>query len=63
LSNHVVIADITQFAYANVSAVSDVGGVIVDNYNSLGEIDRALVSSVATAVGNNVSINVGPIAE
>lgn len=61
LSNHLVIADITQFAYANVSAVSEVGGVVVNNYNSLGEIDRALVSSVATAVGNNVSINVGPV--
>ena len=61
LSNHLVIADITQFAYANVSAVSEVHGVIVNNYNSLGEIDRALVSSVATAVGNNVSINVGPV--
>jgi hypothetical protein len=63
LSNHVVIADITQFAYANVSAVSEVRGVSVDNYRSLGEIDRPLVSSVATAVGNNVSINVGPIGE
>jgi hypothetical protein len=61
LSNHIVIADITQFAYANVSAVSQVAGVIVDNYSNLGSIDRPLVSSVATAVGNNVSINVGPV--
>lgn len=61
LSNHVVIADITQFAYANVSAVSEVKDVTVNNYSKLGELDRPLVSSVATAVGNNVSINVGPV--
>jgi hypothetical protein len=61
LSNHVVIADITQFAYANVSAFSDVFAVQVNNYSNLGSLDRPLVSSVATAVGNNVSINVGPV--
>lgn len=61
LSNHVVIADITQFAYANVSALSSVHGVEVNNYSNLGSIDRPLVNSVATAVGNNVSINVGPV--
>ncbi|MBP6013545.1 MAG: hypothetical protein KBA31_15065 [Alphaproteobacteria bacterium] len=61
LSNHLVIADITQFAYANVSALSDVSGVIVDNYRNLGDIGGPLVNSVATAVGNNVSINVGPV--
>jgi hypothetical protein len=61
LSNHVVIADITQFAYANVSAVSNVHGISVDNYRNLGKLEGPLVSSVATAVGNNVSINVGPV--
>jgi hypothetical protein len=67
LSNHVVIADITQFAYANVSAVSNVCDVSVDNYKNLSPntddltatLGRPLVSSVATAVGNNVSITVG----
>lgn len=63
LSNHVVIADITQFAYANVSAVSNVCDVTLDNYNTLSPdtsaLNRPIVSSVATAVGNNVSITVG----
>jgi hypothetical protein len=73
LSNHIVIADITQFAYANVSAVSNVSGVTVNNYTNLREITSPdgnpatpdpvvpLVSSIATAVGNNVSIQVGPV--
>jgi hypothetical protein len=69
--NHVLIADITQFAYANVSAVSDVCGVEIDNFKNLSPdatnedstlsttLGRPIVSSVATAVGNNVSITVG----
>jgi len=63
LSNHVVIADITQWAYANVKADSDVYNVEVNNYTNLGLLDKPLVSSVATAVGNNVSITVGPLAD
>jgi hypothetical protein len=73
-NNHVLIADITQFAYANVSAVSDVCNVTVENFRNLSPdanntdptlsttLGRPLVSSVATAVGNNVSISVGPVA-
>jgi hypothetical protein len=72
-SNHIVIADITQFAYANVSAVSNVSWVTADNYTNLRQITSPdgvaatpdpvvpLVSSIATAVGNNVSIQVGRI--
>jgi hypothetical protein len=63
LSNHVVIADITQFAYANVSAVSNVCDVTLYDYKNLSPdtsaLGRPIVSSVATAVGNNVSITVG----
>jgi len=61
LSNHVVIADITQFAYANVSAVSNVCDVEISEYTNLAPdvLGRPLVNSVATAVGNNVSITVG----
>jgi len=71
LSNHVVIADITQFAYANVSAVSNVCDVSLNEYSNLSpnvgtdgelvdnKLGRAIVNSVATAVGNNVSITVG----
>ncbi|MBL9097122.1 MAG: hypothetical protein JNK07_09365 [Alphaproteobacteria bacterium] len=73
VSNHIVIADITQFAYANLSAVSTVNGVHLDNYTGLRTITSPddnlasfdppvpVVSSVATAVGNNVSISVGKI--
>ncbi len=67
LSNHVIIADITQFAYANVSAVSNVCDVSLSDYKNLSPntddltatLGRPIVSSVATAVGNNVSITVG----
>ncbi len=65
LSNHVVIADITQFAYANVSAVSNVYDVTLNDYSNLSpDVDtsvlgRPIVNSTATAVGNNVSITVG----
>jgi hypothetical protein len=58
LSNHVVIADYTQFAYANVVAEANTLGVIVNNYDSLGKID-ALVNNAATALGNVVQIQVG----
>lgn len=53
-----VIADLTQFNYADVNALSSVTGVSVDNYANLGVLEGPLVSSVATAVGNNVSITV-----
>jgi hypothetical protein len=70
--NHVLVADITQFAYANVNAVSNVCDVSLHNYQNLSPTDtstdanplgstlgRPIVSSVATAVGNNVNITVG----
>lgn len=53
-----VIADVTQFGYMNSSATSIVGGVDLNSYTNLGMLDRPIVSSVATAVGNNLSINV-----
>lgn len=55
----VLVADVTQFGYMDVSATSIVSNVSLNNYNSLGMLDRPIVSSVATAVGNNLSINVG----
>jgi hypothetical protein len=57
-----LMADITQFAYANVSAYSQVNNVNVYNYTNLGVLGRPLVNSVATAVGNNLNITVGPVA-
>jgi hypothetical protein len=61
ISNHIVQADITQFAYANVSASAEVLGVVVDNYSNLGNLDGPLVNNTATAIGNGVIINVGPV--
>lgn len=52
------MADVIQLSAANITATSDVSGVEVSNYLNLGMLDRPLVSSVATAVGNNKSISV-----
>jgi hypothetical protein len=50
LSNHVIQADITQFAFADVHSYAHVADVHVDNYKNLG--DKVLVNNVATAIGN-----------
>lgn len=57
------LADLTQFNYANISASSSVTGVDVNNYANMDVLDGPLVNSVATAVGNNVSISVGNLAD
>ena len=54
----VLLADIVQFAYANVNATSSVNNVSLNNYTNLGSLTRPIVNSVATAVGNNKSISV-----
>lgn len=58
----IAIGDLTQLSHANINATSFVADVTVSNYTGLGSGDdalgRALVSSVATAVGNNASISV-----
>lgn len=52
------MADVIQLSAANITATSDVSDVEVSNYLNLGMLDRPMVSSVATAVGNNKSISV-----
>jgi len=59
LSNHVVQADITQFAFADVHAYAHVEDVHIDNYRNLA--GKTLVNNVATAIGNGVIVNVGPV--
>ena len=54
----VMMGDVTQVSVANVSALSDVRNVSLNNYTNLGAIDRPIVNSVATAVGNNLSVSV-----
>lgn len=56
--NALVIADITQFSYADVTAKSKVKDVTISNYTGLGGLTRPIVNSTATAVGNNASISV-----
>ena len=54
----VLIADIVQFAYADINASSSVSSVSLNNYTNLGLLSGPIVNSVATAVGNNKSITV-----
>jgi hypothetical protein len=61
-----LIADLTQFSYADITALSSVTNVEVNDYTNfsgadmgpLAETQKALVNSAATAVGNNMSITV-----
>jgi hypothetical protein len=66
--NHVVVADLTQWGYANVTASASVTDVELNGYTGFGGADLGgggditpVVSSSATAVGNNLSIKVGGI--
>jgi hypothetical protein len=79
LSDHVLIADITQFALANVTATSNVSGVSATGYENMRQLKTATlqssgntidvpvdvptpwISSTATAVGNNTTINVSGV--
>jgi len=78
-ANHLLIADITQFAIANVKAETSTKNVTATGYDHMRQLTTATlspsdsnpyqvvnvptpwISSTATAVGNNVSINVGPV--
>lgn len=57
--DNLLVADYTQFSYMDVNSTSSVSDVNVNNYVNLGGIDRPLVNSTATSVGNNISVNVG----
>lgn len=69
-----IIADLTQFNYADVTANSLVADVDINGYTNFGGAgfgpcegcldgvpQTSLIKSVATAVGNNVSITVGKV--
>ncbi|MCB9978523.1 MAG: hypothetical protein H6862_02800 [Rhodospirillales bacterium] len=53
-----LIGDVTQLAYADVGASSIVEGVGVSNYANMAALDRPLVNSSATAIGNNASFKI-----
>ncbi|HEV7434459.1 MAG TPA: hypothetical protein VGO22_06270, partial [Pseudorhizobium sp.] len=68
MENHVMVADLTQWGYANVSATAGVGNVNIDGYTNFGAANLGgggleditpVVRNAATAVGNNLSISVG----
>ena len=66
-NNKVVVADLTQFNYGDVNARASVRDVELNGYDGFGlaglggggDDVTPIVSNVATAVGNNLSIKVG----
>lgn len=50
--------DFVQMAYADLAATSNVSGVVLNGYYNLGQLDRPIINSTATAVGNNLSVTV-----
>ncbi|WP_281978054.1 hypothetical protein [Pseudorhizobium flavum] len=68
IENHVMIADLTQWGYANVSSTASVSDVNINGYTNFGAAGLGgglnedivpIVANAATAVGNNLSITVG----
>ncbi len=66
--NHVVVADLTQWGYADVTAAAGVTNVVLNGYTNFGGAGMGgglnpnivpIVSNTATAVGNNLNIKVG----
>ncbi len=51
-----MLADVTQYSFANISATSTVADVTVNNYANLAALEGPLVNSAATAVGNNFAV-------
>lgn len=71
-----MVADFTQFNYADTSATALVDNVHIDNYAGFGDagfgncggcvdglVQTPIVSNVATAVGNNISVSVSNAAD
>lgn len=57
-----VVANISQSSLMDVSAKSMVKDVTLTNFRNLGSVTGPVISSSATAVGNNVNVTVGSIA-
>ncbi len=55
--NGMILADMLQFANADVSAWSSVANVRLANYTGLGSLPSPIVISIATAIANNASFN------
>lgn len=61
--NSFLVGNSTQHAMANISTTSTVGSVAFSDVAGLGTLADPGVSSVATSVGNNLSVSVGPISQ
>ncbi|MFN4281069.1 MAG: hypothetical protein ACK4NA_00370 [Alphaproteobacteria bacterium] len=53
-----VVANIEQKSVMDVTAVSYVKGVTLTNFRNIGSVAGPVISSAATAVGNNVNVTV-----
>jgi hypothetical protein len=53
-----VVANVTQNSYMDVTAKSIVKDIDIDNFKNLGSLTSPVISSVATAVGNNLNVSV-----
>jgi len=53
-----VVANISQSSLMDVSAKSFVKGVTLANFHNIGSVTSPVISSAATAVGNNVNVTV-----
>lgn len=68
--NHVLIADLVQWSYADVTAKAEAKDVDIEGYNNFKDAcftntcdgedgTTPIVTNVATAIGNNLNIKVG----
>ncbi len=53
-----VVANVSQNSLMDVSATSFVKGVTLTNFHNIGSVTSPVISSAATAVGNNVNVTV-----
>lgn len=53
-----VVANVSQSSLMDVTAKSFVKGITLANFSNIGSVTSPVISSVATAVGNNVNVTV-----
>jgi len=58
LANTTAVVNVEQTSYMDVEAKSIVKDIDLKNYKNLGSLTSPVISSVATAVGNNLNVSV-----
>jgi hypothetical protein len=58
LRDTTVVANVEQNSYMDVTAKSIVKDIDIDGFKNLGSLTSPVISSVATAVGNNLNVSV-----